>query len=53
MIIDYNLKPEDLKEKLDRFWGLSGEKILRIEKEYNPRLGAPVFTVGGKYTSRS
>jgi len=53
MIIDYNLKPEDLKEKLDRFWRLSGEKILRIEKEYNPRLGAPVFTVGGKYTSRS
>ena len=35
MIIDYNIKPEDLTGKLDRFWGLSGEKILRIESEYN------------------
>ncbi|MCX6237528.1 MAG: glycoside hydrolase family 88 protein [Bacteroidia bacterium] len=52
MIIDYNIKPEDLKEKLNRFWGLSGEKILRIESEYNQRLGAPVFTVNGKYSTR-
>ncbi len=52
MIIDYNIKPGDLKEKLDRFWSLSGEKILRIESEYNRDLGAPVFTVNGKYTSR-
>src|SRR5659263_698264 len=52
MIIDYNIKPEDLKEKLDRFWNLSGEKILRIESEYNRDLGAPIFTVNGKYTSR-
>jgi len=52
MIIDYNIKPEDLKGKLDRFWNLSGEKILRIESEYNQDLGAPVFTMNGKYTSR-
>ena len=52
MIIDYNIKPEDLKEKLNRFWKLSGEKIRSIEKEYNPRLGAPVFTVDGKYSTR-
>lgn len=52
MIIDFNIKPEDLKEKLSRFWALSGEKILSIEKEYNQRLGAPVFTINGKYSSR-
>lgn len=52
MIIDFNIKPEDLKEKLSRFWALSGEKILSIEKEYNQRLGAPVITINGKYSSR-
>jgi hypothetical protein len=52
MIIDNNIKPEDLKAKLDRFWRLSGEKILNIESEYNQEHGAPVFTVKGKYTSR-
>lgn len=51
MIINYNIKPEDLKGKLGRFWGLSGEKISRIESEYNPALGAPVFTVNGKYST--
>ena len=52
MLINYNLKPEDLKGKLDRFWELSGEKILNIESEYDPKAGAPVFTVDGKYTTR-
>ena len=35
MIIDYNIKPENLKEKLNLFWKLSGEKILKIESETN------------------
>lgn len=52
MIIDSNIKPIDLADKLDRFWKLSGEKISSIEKEYDQKLGAPVFTIGGKYTSR-
>ncbi len=52
MIIDSNIKPIDLAGKLDRFWKLSGEKISSIEKEYDQKLGAPVFTIGGKYTSR-
>ena len=52
MIIDYNIKPEDLKAKLEHFWKLSGEKILRIESEYDRTSGSPVFTVNGKYTSR-
>jgi len=52
MFVDYNLKPEYLKGKHDRFWDLSGEKILKIETEYGQFSGAPVFTVNGKYTAR-
>ena len=52
MIIDYNIKPEDLKGKLDLFRKLSGEKILKIESEYDISKGAPVFTVNGKYSTR-
>jgi len=52
MIIDYNIKTEDLTEKLVRFWNLSGEKILRIESEFDGGSGAPVFTIGGKYSTR-
>lgn len=52
MIIDYTIKPENLKEKLNSFWKLSGEKILKIELEYDTAKGAPVFTVNGKYSTR-
>ena len=49
---DDSLTPADLKERIARFWELSGEKILLLEKEYDPSQGSPVFTVGGKYTTR-
>jgi unsaturated chondroitin disaccharide hydrolase len=52
MIIDFKINPENLKEKLDLFWKLSGEKILKIELEYDATKGAPVFTVNGKYSTR-
>jgi hypothetical protein len=52
MIIDYKVNPADLKEKLERFWNLSGEKIKKIESDYDSALGAPVFTVNGKYSTR-
>lgn len=52
MLINYNIKPEDFKDKLDRFWELSGIKIMSIESEYDRTNGAPVFTVEGKYTAR-
>ena len=52
MIIDYHIKPADLKDKLNRFWNLSGEKISAIEREYDTTQGAPVFTIKGKYSSR-
>ena len=37
MDINYDLKPEALGEKLERFWKLSGEKIRLIEKNYDPK----------------
>ena len=52
IIINQNLKVEDLKEKINLLWQLSGEKINRILSEYDELQGAPVFTVNGKYTTR-
>ena len=52
MIVDANLKVEDLKGLLQKFWALSGDKITSIEQEYDVSKGSPVFTVGGKYTTR-
>jgi len=50
--IDMRLKPADLQERLQRMWELSGEKILAIERAWQPGTGAPVFTVAGQYTSQ-
>jgi unsaturated chondroitin disaccharide hydrolase len=50
--IQENLKPEDLKQKLTRFWELSAKKIHAIEATYDQKKGAPVFTENGRYTSR-
>lgn len=52
MEIDFDLHPGYFPEKLDRFWSLSGEKIKRIENEYDLNNGSPVFTVNGKYSTR-
>jgi hypothetical protein len=50
--IDPELQPEHLKKKISLFWELSGEKIKRMDKDYDPSQGSPVFTVNGKYTTR-
>jgi len=50
--IQDTLQPSDLKEKLARFWELSAQKIHSIEKNYDQKNGAPVFTENGVYTSR-
>ena len=50
--IDQNLKPADLSAKLKKFWQLSAEKILLIEKHYDESKGSPVFTVSGNYSTR-
>ena len=50
--IDFQLKPENLKKKLNLFWELSGEKIRLINKNYDASKGSPVFTMNGKYSTR-
>lgn len=47
-----NLTPQKLVPKINRLFELSAEKILSIEKTWNPAKGTPVFTVKGHYTTR-
>lgn len=49
---DPKLTPKKLLPKLERFFDLSGRKILAIEKSWKPADGTPVFTVKGRYTTR-
>ena len=53
-MIDINstLSQNDFSDKLERFWDISGMKIRNIEKYYNEAQGSPVFTIGGKYSTR-
>jgi hypothetical protein len=50
--IDRSLTPQDLRRPIDRMWEVSAGKIQAIQRRWNPRKGAPVFTVAGRYTSR-
>lgn len=50
--IDSKLTPKKLVSLIERVFELSGQKILSIEKSWQPEQGTPVFTVKGKYTSR-
>src|SRR5258708_1233547 len=50
--INSSLTPKKLLPKIARLFDLSAEKILSIEKTWNPANGTPVFTVKGRYTSR-
>ncbi|MGI8604949.1 MAG: glycosyl hydrolase [Verrucomicrobiales bacterium] len=50
--IDAQLTASDLLPAIDRMWTSSGQKILRLQRRWNPADGTPVFTVAGKYTTR-
>ena len=50
--IDFKIRPTNLTRKLDRLWELSAAKIRAIERGYDIKKGAPVFTVQGRYTAR-
>jgi unsaturated chondroitin disaccharide hydrolase len=50
--IDSKLTPGKLVPQLERVFELSAEKILALEKSWDPARGTPVFTVKGKYTTR-
>ena len=53
-MVDTQSAPElsALGPKVRRMFALSAAKIRAIEKSWEPAQGAPVFTVGGRYTSR-
>ena len=53
MIIDNKLTSGAILPALNRFWDYSGRKIQSLEAEYDHSKGAPVYTVNGRYTSRS
>jgi len=50
--INFDIQAESFIPKLEKFWGLSGEKIRLIDREYDHSQGSPVFTVKGKYSTR-
>jgi len=50
--IDRRRTPADLAGHVDRVFGLSGDKIVVIEKRWRPEAGAPVFTMQGVYQAR-
>lgn len=52
MKINKTLNTADLSGKLQWLWQLSDRKINLIEKNYDNSQGSPVFTVGGKYSTR-
>lgn len=50
--INHDRQPTDFSAKLTRFWALSAQKIRLIDKQYDATKGSPVFTAGGRYTTR-
>jgi unsaturated chondroitin disaccharide hydrolase len=50
--IKNDLKPAALRPAIDQLFELSGQKIHRLQKRWDPARGTPVFTVKGEYTSR-
>jgi len=52
MIIDTQLSPDSLRQKVAGLWELSAAKIADIRDSYDESDGSPVFTVKGKYTTR-
>src|SRR5436190_6680614 len=50
--IDRRRSPRDLLPKIERLFAASAGKIRSIEATWDPRQGAPVFTVQGRYQAR-
>ena len=46
------LTAKKLLPAIARFTGLTGQKILDLDKKWNPDRGTPVFTQKGRYTTR-
>ncbi len=53
MQINPELKTQDLKDKIERLWTLSGQKIKSMASHLEGVSGSPVVTVNGTYEPRS
>ncbi len=51
--IDTRLTAQKLLPKIERLFDLSAQKILSLQKSWNPSQGTPVVTVRGRYGSRA
>ena len=49
---DTKLTEIGLRNKIDKLFSLSAQKIRSLSASWNPEQGSPVFTVNGQYTSR-
>lgn len=52
MKLDFSIEQSINEINLNRFWEISGQKILMIEESFDTGKGAPVFTEKGKYVTR-
>ena len=52
MRVDPSIRLRDLESSLNRCFELASGKITSIAETWDPDRGAPVFTAGGKYTTR-
>ena len=52
MKINNDLRPADLRGKIEKLWQYSAPKILSLAKDEVAGAGTPVFTIQGKYTAR-
>ncbi len=50
--INVDLKPSDLKPKIDMLWEASAPKIKSLEQTCPPGSASPVFTKQGRYTTQ-
>jgi unsaturated chondroitin disaccharide hydrolase len=51
--LDPSLTPKKLLTRIHRLFDLSAEKLLSLERSWDPAQGTPVFTTRGRYTSRT
>lgn len=52
MKINNDLRPADLRAKIEKLWQYSAPKILSLSRDEVAGAGTPVFTIKGKYTAR-
>jgi hypothetical protein len=50
--VNHQLEPKSLLPKIEQLLDLSAQKIVILQKVWDPQKGTPVFTANGVYTSR-